>query len=168
MNERQLIEVIEPVLARHGLELDALDIIPAGKRVLLRVTVDGDGPEGHGPLIDDIAEASRDLSEALDESAATGAGAYTLEVSSRGVNRPLTLPRHWRRNAGHLVRITTTAGETFQGRIVASDDEGVDLLIEPEDPRPGKGTAVERRCAYADITKARVQVEMKRQDKEED
>ncbi|WOP18445.1 ribosome maturation factor RimP [Raineyella sp. LH-20] len=168
MDERQLIAVIEPVLARHELELDALDIIPAGKRVLLRVTVDGDGPEGHGPLIDDIAEASRDLSDALDEADATGAGAYTLEVSSRGVNRPLTLPRHWRRNAGRLVRITTTEGETFQARIVASDAEGVDLLIEPEDPRPGKGTAVERRCAYADITKARVQVEMKRQDKEED
>ncbi|QGF24934.1 ribosome maturation factor RimP [Raineyella fluvialis] len=168
MNERQLIEVIEPVLARHELELDALDIIPVGKRVLLRVTVDGDGPEGHGPLIDDIAAASRDLSDALDDSEGVGSGAYTLEVSSRGVSRPLTLPRHWRRNIGHLVRITTTTGETFEARIVATDEDGADLLIEPEDPRPGKGVATPRRCAYADITKARVLVEMKRQDKEED
>lgn len=169
MNEQQLIEVIEPVLARHELELDVLDIIPVGKqRTVLRVTVDGDGPEGHGPLIDDIAAAARDLSEALDASDATGSGSYTLEVSSRGVNRPLAFPRHWRRNEGRLVKVTTTGGETFVARIAASDDSGVDLVIEPEDTRPGKGTAVERRCAYTDIAKARVQVEMKRQDKEED
>lgn len=168
MNEQRLIDAIEPVLARHELELDALDIIPVGRRTVLRVTVDGDGPEGRGPLIDDIAQASRDLSEALDASDATGSGAYTLEVSSRGVNRPLVEPRHWRRNRDRLVKLTTTAGETFIARIVSSDDAGVDLVIEPEDPRPGKGRAVERRCEYTDISKARVQVEMKRQDEEED
>lgn len=168
MNEQRLVEVIEPVLAGHELELDKLEIIPAGKRTVLRITVDGDGPEGRGPLIDDIADASRELSEALDASDATGAGAYTLEVSSRGVNRPLTLPRHWRRNRDRLVKVTTTDGETFVARIVGSDDAGVDLVIEPDDPRPGKGKAVERRCEYTDISKARVQVEMKRQDEEED
>lgn len=168
MNEQRLVAIIEPVLARHELELDVLEIIPAGNRKILRITVDGDGPEGRGPLIDDIADASRELSEALDASEATGAGAYTLEVSSRGVNRPLTLPRHWRRNRDRLVKVTTTDGETIIGRIVGSDETGVDLLIEPEDPRPGKGKAVERRCEYTDISKARVQVEMKRQDEEED
>ncbi|SDB91233.1 ribosome maturation factor RimP [Raineyella antarctica] len=168
MNEQRLVEIIEPVLARHELELDVLDIIPVGKRTVLRITVDGDGPQGRGPLIDDIATASRELSEALDASDVTGAGAYTLEVSSRGVNRPLSLPRHWRRNQGRLVKVTLAGGETFVARIVSSDDSGVDLVIEPEDPRPGKGVTVERRCEYTDITKARVQVEMKRQDEEED
>lgn len=167
MNEQRLVDLIEPVLARHELELDLLEIIPAGKRTVLRVTVDGDGPEGRGPLIDDIAAAARDLSEELDDTEATGAGAYTLEVSSRGVSRPLTQPRHWRRNRGRLVKVTTGEG-TFLARITDSDDAGVDLLIEPEDPRPGKGTAVERRCDYTDITKARVQVEMKRQDEDEE
>lgn len=168
MNEQRLVEIIEPVLARHELELDVLDIIPVGKRTVLRITVDGDGPEGRGPLIDDIADASRELSEALDASDVTGSGAYTLEVSSRGVNRPLTLPRHWRRNRDRLVKVTLTGGETFVARIVASDEDGVDLLVEPEDPRPGKGKAVERRCEYTDISKARVQVEMKRQDEDEE
>ncbi len=167
MNEQRLVEIIAPVLAGHELELDVLEIIPGGNRTILRVTVDGDGPEGRGPLIDDIAVASRELSEALDASDATGATAYTLEVSSRGVNRPLTAPRHWRRNQGRLVKVTTSGGETFLARIVGSDEDGVDLVIEPEDPRPGKGKAVERRCEYPDITKARIQVEMKRQDEEE-
>ena len=62
---------------------------PAGKRRLLRVVVDGDGPDGRGPLLDDIAEASKALSAALDTSDAVGTAAYTLEVSSRGVSRPL-------------------------------------------------------------------------------
>ena len=168
MNEQRLVEIIEPVLARHELELDVLDIIPVGKRTVLRVTVDGDGPEGRGPLIDDIASASRELSGALDASDATGPHPFTLEVSSRGVSRPLTLPRHWRRNRDRLVKVTTTGGETFLARIAASDETGVDLVIEPEDPRPGKGTAVERRCEYTDISKARVQVEMKRQDEDEE
>ena len=79
-----------------GLELEAVEIIPAGKRRLLRVVVDGDGPEGRGPVLDEIAEASRALSAALDSSDVVGAAAYTLEVSSRGVGRPLELPRHWR------------------------------------------------------------------------
>lgn len=167
MNEQELSDVITPVLARHELELDALDVIPAGKRTVLRVTVDGDGPEGRGPLVDDIAEAARDLSEELDATSVDGTSPYTLEVSSRGVNRPLSRPAHWRRNDGRLVKVTTTEGETIEARIHGSDETGVDLVIEPEDPRPGKGKATERRLEYTDITKARIQVEMKRTDDEE-
>ena len=88
-------------------------VMPAGKRRLLRIVVDGDGPNGTGPLLDDIAEATKALSVALDESEAVGASPYTLEVSSRGVSRPLELPRHWRRNVGRLVTVSTTAGESF-------------------------------------------------------
>ena len=58
MQESQLAAVIEPILAEHGLELDRLDVTPIGKRSVLRVTIDGDGPEGRGPLLDDIAAAS--------------------------------------------------------------------------------------------------------------
>ena len=72
MPESQLAAVIEPILAEHGLELDRLDVTPIGKRPVLRVTIDGDGPEGRGPLLDDIAAVSSAISEALDASPAVG------------------------------------------------------------------------------------------------
>src|SRR5215218_62951 len=109
MRESQIADLLRPVLAEFDLELEAVEVIPAGKRRLLRIVVDGDGPEGRGPLLDDIAEATKALSLALDESEAVGASPYTLEVSSRGVSRPLELPRHWRRNVGRMVSVTTTA-----------------------------------------------------------
>ena len=102
----QLPGVLTPILAQFDLELEAVEVIPAGKRQLLRVVVDGDGPDGTGPLLDDLAEASKALSAALDSSDAVGSAAYTLEVSTRGIGRPLDAPRHWRRNRGRLVAVT--------------------------------------------------------------
>ena len=152
MKESQIAGLLTPILAQHGLDLDAVEVVPAGKRRLLRIVVDGDGPEGRGPLLDDIAEATKALSVALDESEAVGASPYTLEVSSRGVSRPLELPRHWRRNVGRLVSVTTTAGESFTGRIAAAGDEVVQLDVE--------GTT--RELVQADVARALVQVELNR------
>jgi ribosome maturation factor RimP len=152
MKESQIAGLLTPILAQHGLDLDAVEVVPAGKRRLLRIVVDGDGPEGRGPLLDDIAEATKALSVALDESEAVGASPYTLEVSSRGVSRPLELPRHWRRNLGRLVSVTTTSGESFTGRIAAAGEEVVQLDVE--------GTT--RDVAQADVTRALVQVELNR------
>jgi ribosome maturation factor RimP len=152
MKESQIAGLLTPILAQHGLDLDAVEVVPAGKRRLLRIVVDGDGPEGRGPLLDDIAEATKALSVALDESEAVGASPYTLEVSSRGVGRPLELPRHWRRNVGRLVSVTTTAGESFTGRIAAAGEQVVQLDVE--------GTT--RELAQADVTRALVQVELNR------
>ena len=114
--------MLTPILAQFDLELEAVEVIPAGKRQLLRVVVDGDGATGTGPLLDDLAEASKALSAALDSSDAVGSTAYTLEVSTRGVGRPLERPAHWRRNRGRLVAVTTTEGATVTGRIVAADE----------------------------------------------
>ena len=152
MRESQIVGLLGPVLAQHGLDLDAVEVLPAGKRRLLRVVVDGDGPEGKGPLLDDIAEATRAISVALDESPAVGSAPYTLEVSSRGVSRPLELPRHWRRNVGRLVAVTTTAGETFTGRVSAAGEEAVTLDVE----------GAPRELALAEVVKALVQVELNR------
>lgn len=152
MNQTQIAAVLTPILARFDLELEAVEVIPAGKRRVLRVVVDGDGPSGTGPLLDDIAEASKALSAALDESPEVGAQAYTLEVSSRGVSRPLTLPRHWRRNAGRLVEISTTAGEQVSGRVIASDADSVELDL-PGEPRT---------LAFSEVSKAMVRVELNR------
>ncbi|NNG18733.1 ribosome maturation factor RimP [Naumannella sp. ID2617S] len=165
MKESQLVALLTPILAQHGLELDALDSVPAGKRRLLRVTVDGDGPAGRGPTLDDISEATRDISAALDESDAVGPSAYTLEVSSRGVGRPLTEPRHWRRNTGRLVRITPHEGEPVTGRITSSDDDGVTLTVVTD---PKKQTTEDQTWAYADLAKALIQVELNRKNESDD
>jgi ribosome maturation factor RimP len=152
MRESQIVGLLSPVLAQRGLDLEAVEILPAGKRRLLRIVVDGDGPEGTGLLLDDIAEATRAISVALDGSPVVGASPYTLEVTSRGVSRPLELPRHWRRNVGRLVAVTSTTGETFTGRLSASGEESVTLEVE--------GAA--RQVILAEVAKALVQVELNR------
>ena len=153
MRESQIADTLSPILAQFDLELDAVEVLPAGKRRLLRVVVDGDGPDGHGPLLDDIAEASKALSAALDASDAVGSGAYTLEVSSRGVARPLTMPRHWRRNHGRLVSVVTSAGDRLTGRIVSAGEDSVRLSVDGS----------ERELGYAEVTKAQIQVELRKE-----
>lgn len=152
MDGSQLDGVLTPVLAQFGLELEAVEVIPAGKRTLLRVVVDGDGPTGSGPLLDDVAEASKALSAALDSSAAVGAAAYTLEVTTRGVGRPLERAAHWRRNRGRLVSVTTADGDTRTGRIVGADEETAQLDVD----------GVEQTVPLAEVRKALVQIELNR------
>lgn len=151
MNVTALSALLNPVLAGHGLELDALVVVPAGKRSLLRVTVDGDGPHGRGPTLDEIAVATRAVSEALDASPLTGNSPYVLEVSSRGVGTPLTRDAHYRRNRGRLVALTTTAGVVV-GRLVDTGPSEVTLEIE----------GARRTVALADVSRAVVQVELNR------
>ena len=95
--------LVEPLVTADGLFLEDLTVSRAGRRHLVRITVDGDKGVGH----DELSEVSRHLSAALDEAEATdgdlGVESYTLEVSSPGVDRPLTLPRHWRRASERLV-----------------------------------------------------------------
>lgn len=149
MKDSQLSSLLTPILEQFALELEDITVTPAGKRRLLRVTVDGDGPKGRGPSLDDIAEATKAISVALDSSTAVGNSPYTLEVSSRGISRPLVEPRHWRRNAGRLVQVNLSDGSVVVGRIAGSDDDGVSLDVDGS----------ERRIAYAEIGKAVVQVE---------
>ena len=156
MKEPEIAALLGPILEQLELDLEAVDLIPAGKRKLLRVVVDGDGANGRGPNLDDIAEATKAISVALDEADVTGTSPYTLEVSSRGVGRALELPRHWRRNTGRLVAVTT-ADERFTGRIVTSTDTAAVLDVEGS----------ERQLAYADVTKAQIQVELNRVPAEE-
>lgn len=163
MNEAALSRVIIPALARHDLELDHLEIIPAGRRSIVRITVDGDGPEGNGPLLDDIAEASREVSAALDAEPSVGQNPYTLEVSSRGTGRPLTEPKHYRRNLGRLVKITTTEGAVVEGRITEitdADDPSVVLEVSDKDKPKLAPTSVS--VPLAQVRKALIQVEMNR------
>ena len=140
-------ELVDP-LSAMGLDVEAVEVTPAGKRRVLRVAVDKDG----GVTLDDVADATREVSRVLDESDVMGEMPYTLEVTSRGVDRPLTLPRHWRRNEDRLVKATLADGSAVTGRILGSTEESVTL---DED-----GTR--REVAYADVAKALVQIEFNR------
>jgi ribosome maturation factor RimP len=139
---------LRPIVEQFGCDLEAADVSPAGKRRMLRVLVDRDG----GISLDDVAEVTRAISKALDADDVMGGGAYTLEVSSPGVDRPLTLPRHWRRNVSRLVEVTLVAGGKVTGRIKSAGDEAAELDVKG---RP-------RTIAYADITKAKIQIEFNR------
>ena len=81
----------------------------------------------HGVSLDDAADVSRDVSALLDAGNALGDVPYTLEVSSPGVDRPLTEPRHWRRARGRLVRVKVTGEGPVEGRVLAADADGVTL-----------------------------------------
>ena len=145
--ERIEAALIEP-LGALGLDVEAVEVSPAGKRRVLRVAVDKDG----GVSLDDVAEATREVDRVLEESDVMGEQPYTLEVTSRGVDRPLTLPRHWRRNADRLVKVTTTDGGTTTGRILEAGEESAVLDVD--------GTRTD--VAYAEVAKALVQVEFNR------
>ena len=146
----RLAGVLTDPLSAVGLDLEALDLTPAGKRRLLRVAVDKDG----GVTLDDIAEAAKEVSRLLDESDVMGVQPYTLEVTSPGVDRPLTHPRHWRRNTGRLVKVTCRDGSTITGRITGNDDDTASLDVDGTD----------RQVAFAEVAKAKVQIELNRRE----
>jgi ribosome maturation factor RimP len=141
-------------LGAIGLDVEAVELTPAGKRRILRIAVDGDD----GVTLDDVADATRTVSQVLDESDVMGEQPYTLEVTSRGVDRPLTLPRHWRRNTSRLVKVTTSDGQTVTGRIVDSSAEAATLDVD----------GARHEIAYADVAKALVQVEFNRRTRSDD
>jgi len=136
-----LARLLGPVIHASGMDLETVRVSPAGRRRLLRLVVDADGGVG----LDRIAEISREVSARLDASGIMGEVPYTLEVSSPGVDRPLTEPRHWRRAQGRLVSVPLTAttdgassrrtaaarpAPTVQGRVLLADDTGVTLDVD--------------------------------------
>ena len=135
VNDKRLAELIEPVVAAAGLDLESVRMSVAGKRRLLRIVVDGD----RGVSLDDAADVSREISAMLDEVNALGEVPYTLEVSSPGVDRPLTEPRHWRRAVGRLVKVKVTGEPAVEGRILAADADGVTLDLAGGERRFGQG-----------------------------
>ena len=151
MSSAQLTEQLEPMVANAvrdtGLELEELVITPAGRRRLLRVVVDT--PDGAALDLDAVADVSRAVSAALDRGDDLLGGPYTLEVSSPGLDRPLTRPRHWVRARLRLVKIRTTDGTELLGRVGDADEAGVTVLT---------GGAL-RRMLFTEIDHAVVQVE---------
>jgi ribosome maturation factor RimP len=150
-----LLDLLGPLVEQAGYDLDDVTVTTAGRRNLVRVTVDADG----GIDLDAVAVVSRIVSDALDAETAGSAagrvlaGSYTLEVSSPGVDRPLTDPRHWRRAVGRLVKVDVH-GKPTTGRVTAAGELEITLEV--------AGRA--RTVAYADLGRGKVQVEFNRGD----
>jgi ribosome maturation factor RimP len=154
---------IQPVVGGAGYDLEELVVTPAGRRSVVRVVVDRD----EGVTLDDVAEVSRAVSAVLDENDGDlGRAPYVLEVTSPGVDRPLTEPRHWRRNSGRLVTVAVGPDGTHEqvtGRVTAVDDTGVTLAVEsPGKPGAKKRPPTPRLVPWAELGTGRVQVEFGR------
>jgi ribosome maturation factor RimP len=140
----------EPIVASLDCDLEDVSIRQAGRRRLVRIVVDHDG----GLPLDLVAQISRELSRALDDADLLGQGAYVLEVTSPGVDRPLTAPRHWARAVGRLVAVSLRNGEKVTGRVRSADGAQAELEVD--------GTATTIR--YSEVGRAVVQVELNRVD----
>lgn len=147
-----LTSLAEPIVAAHDCELEGITIRRAGRRRLVRIVVDH--TSGHGLTLDLVASISRDLSRQLDDSPVLGESAYVLEVTSPGVDRPMTSTRQWTRAVGRVVRVVPRLGEPLEGRLTFADDDSVVLDV-------GEAT---RTVARADVLRATVQVEFTRTD----
>jgi ribosome maturation factor RimP len=162
----RIVGLLEPAVAAMGMDLEDVRITSAGRRRLLRIVVDADG----GVSLDDIALVSRELSATLDRAAAMGEAAYTLEVSSPGVDRPLTQPKHWRRAVGRMVTAPlrapggrdpqtplqpgsatdVPAGSTVvTGRVTGTDSGGVRIDVD----------GASRVFGYSELGPGRIQIE---------
>lgn len=145
-----LLALLRPVVEGHGLDLEDVVVTPAGKRRMLRVIVDQDG----GLELDAVAAVSTSVSKALDDSDVMGGAPYVLEVTSPGVDRPLTERRHWRRNRTRLVTVTTAESTTLEGRLTEVDDDGIGVDVD------GAVT----RLAWDRVGTGRVRVEFNRRE----
>jgi ribosome maturation factor RimP len=152
----RIVGLLAPAVAAMGMDLEDVRITSAGRRRLLRVVVDTDG----GVSLDDIALVSRELSDTLDRAAAMGETSYTLEVSSPGVDRPLTEPKHWRRAAGRLVTVPARSrndpgpgsladSRAVTGRITEADAHGVRLDVDGQS----------REFSYSELGPGKIQIE---------
>ena len=132
-------QALTPVVIEAGFFLEEVTLTSAGNRRLVTCVVDGEKSLN----MDDVTSISREISNLLEEAPFMGETAFTLEVTSPGVDRPLTLPRHWRKNATRLVRVTT------------SDENVVTLVIEAK-------VLKEVSVAFVDVKKAIVEIEFNR------
>lgn len=147
---RAVRSLAEPLIAALDCDLEEVVVRQAGRRRVVRIIVDHDG----GLPLDLVARISREVSHALDDSDVMGQAPYVLEVSSPGVDRPLSRPRHWVRAVGRLVDVTLQTGGQVQGRVRSAGPDSAVLDV------AGRSTTV----GYADVARAVVQVEFTRID----
>lgn len=142
-----LTELLSPAIKSAGFILEEVKVTPAGKRRIVAVIIDG---EERNPSLDEVTVVSRKVSDILENYSQLGDLPFTLEVTTPGVDRPLTLPRHWRKNIGRLVRITPNEGEPFSSRINSATNDSVALES--------------KEIKYSDIKRAVIEIEFNRKD----
>jgi ribosome maturation factor RimP len=146
-NKEQILAVITPAIESLGFYIEDINISSAGKRSMLTVIVDGDT---HLSL-DQVTVATKAISEIVENLPTLGNNPFTLEVTSPGLDRPLTKPRHWRKNKDRLIKIVLTDGQEVNGRI--------------KDSNEASATVDEQVINFADIKRATLEVEFKQVNK---
>jgi ribosome maturation factor RimP len=152
--KNQVSELITPALHQAGYFLEDVNIVSPGQHRIVTVIVDGES----GLNLDQVTVASKLVSELLDAAVFMGETPFTLEVTSPGIDRPLTLPRHFAKNVDRLLKVTKTDGVTITGRILSNTENGVTLSITE------KKEVKEVTVALADIKRATVEIEFNRKD----
>jgi ribosome maturation factor RimP len=140
----ELERILEPAILEHGLELVAVEQSGGRHAPIIRVLLDRDG----GIDVDTIAASNRWISEVL-EADEHLKGPYILEVSSPGIDRPLTKPADYVRFSGETATIktrTATGRATLTGQISSANESGITLVIEGN----------KHQISYNDILKARL------------
>ena len=146
-----LTELLTPAVTRAGFVLEEVTVTPVGKRRLVAVVVDC---EDRNPSLDEVTVVSKEVSAILDNYTQMGEMPFTLEVTTPGIDRPLTLGRHWKKNIGRLVKITPKTGEKYIGRITSVKDNAVTIEMK------GK----ESEISFAEISRAQIEVEFNRKE----
>jgi ribosome maturation factor RimP len=150
----QISEHITPALLKAGYFLEDVNLVSPGQHRIVTVIVDGESALN----LDQVTVASKLVSELLDEATFMGETPFTLEVTSPGIDRPLTLPRHFAKNLDRLLKITQVDGTVFTGRIVSNSETSVTLAV------PEKKELREIAVQLADIKRAQVEIEFNRKD----
>ena len=147
-SQKQVIELLDGEFARAGYEIEDVQIDTAARPPRITVIADGDDPLD----LDSIAQLSRSASDLLDS---VDTPAYVLEVTSPGVDRPLTTEKHYRRARGRKVEVTLSDGAKLTGRL-GEIREGTVALVVREGAKPNFSI---RELPIDGIAKAVVQVE---------
>jgi ribosome maturation factor RimP len=150
----QISQHISPALQEAGFFLEDINLASPGHHRIVTVIVDGES----SLTLDQVTVASKLVSELLDEAAFMGETPFTLEVTSPGIDRPLTLPRHFAKNHDRLLKVTKSDGDVVIGRILSNTDSAVTLnVVDKKEER-------EVTIALTDIKRAQVEVEFNRKD----
>jgi ribosome maturation factor RimP len=150
----QVSEFISPALHQAGYFLEDVHIVSPGQHRILTVIVDGESALN----LDQVTVASKLVSELLDEATFMGDTPFTLEVTSPGIDRPLTLPRHFAKNVDRLLKVTKTDGSVISGRILSNTDIDVSLTVTE------KKVVRETTIPLNDIKRAQVEIEFNRKE----
>jgi ribosome maturation factor RimP len=119
----QIFELVSPLVEKAGLVLEDVQVQTPGKNRFVTIMVDSET----GLNLDQVTDISRLVGEAMDLAPFMGETPYTLEVTTPGVDRPLTAPRHFRKNVDRLVKITKNDSTQVKGRIISADENLVTL-----------------------------------------